>query len=75
MKYEHLTFNRALALIEKSREFVYPNEGFVKQLKEYEKGLKNQRDAALGITNNKNEKAGILTGTDSSNNEIVTNSN
>jgi hypothetical protein len=40
IKYEQMAFRRALALICQKREFVYPNEGFVEQLKNWERELK-----------------------------------
>lgn len=42
MKYMKLDFNNALSIVERCRPIVQPNQGFIKQLQEYENKLKEQ---------------------------------
>ena len=56
IKYEQMTFKRALALIGLKREFVYPNEGFVEQLKKWERELK-KNDSEKNPTSKTNQPA------------------
>lgn len=43
MKYQKMTFKKALKHVESKRSIVFPNQGFLVQLEEYEKQIKSKK--------------------------------